>query len=134
MTGLNQFLSFDFARFCQGKRFITTASKAWVDHDTHQHLGTVVAVAITEDQTAYKPGKDGKAISNLYEKMNWKIGRDVNIPIGVQVVPVDGVATIYGDYRNLLSVRVADIKVVQATAPVSGGKPSAPVTSGKALG
>lgn len=134
MTGLNQFLNFDFARFCQGKRFVTTASKAWVDHDTHQHLGTVVAVAITEDQTAYKPGKDGKAISNLFEKMNWKVGRDINIPVGVQVVPVDGVATIYGDYRNQLSVRVADIKVVQPTAPVSGGQPSAPVNPGKRIG
>lgn len=134
MTGLNQFLNFDFARFCQGKRFVTTASKAWVDHDTHQHLGTVVAVAITEDQTAYKPGKDGKAISNLFEKMNWKVGRDINIPVGVQVVPVDGVATIYGDYRNQLSVRVADIKVVQPTTPVSGGQPSAPVNPSKRIG
>lgn len=45
--------------------------------------------------------------------MNWKVERDINIPVGVQVVPVDGVATIYGDYRNQLSVRVADIKMVQ---------------------
>lgn len=134
MTGLNQFLSFDFARFCQGKRFITTASKAWVDHDTHQHLGTVVTVAIVEDKTAYKPGKDGKAISNLFEKMNWKVGWDVNIPVNVQVVPVDGVATIYGDYRNQLSVRVADIRPVQSSAPANGGKPAAPVNSGKGLG
>lgn len=134
MTGLNQFLNFDFARFCQGKRFVTTASKAWVDHDTHQHLGTVVSVAIVEDKTPYKPGKDGKAISNLFEKMNWKVGRDVNLPIGVQVEAVDGVATIYGDYRNQLSVRVADIKVVQPTAPVNGGQPSAPANPGKRIG
>lgn len=122
MRGLNQFLGFDFTRFCQGKRFVTTGSKAWVDYDTKQHLGTVVTVAITEDQTAYKPGKDGKAISNLFEKMNWKIEKDINIPVGVQVVPVDGVATIYGEYRNQLSAQVADIKVIQPTAPVSGGK------------
>ena len=61
MKGLNQFVSFNFAGFCQGKRFVATASKEWVDYDTKQHLGTVVTVAITEDQTVYKPGKDGKA-------------------------------------------------------------------------
>lgn len=119
MKGLNQFASFDFARFCQGKRFTTVASKAWVDYETKERLGTVVEVAITEDQTAYKPGKGGKAITNLFEKMNWKVARDVNIPVGVQVVPVDGVATVYGEYRNQLSVQVADIKVIQ---PTSGGK------------
>lgn len=122
MKGLNQFASFDFARFCQGKRFVVTASKAWVDYETKQRLGTVVTVAITKDQTAYKPGKDGKAISNLFEKMDWKIEQDINIPVDVQVEPVDGVATIYGEYRNKLSVRVADIKVIQPTAPASGGK------------
>ncbi len=122
MKGLNQFAGFDFERFCQGKRFLATASKEWVDYDTKQHLGTVVTVAITEDQTVYKPGKDGRAISNLFEKMDWKVERDINIPVGVQVVPVDGVATIYGEYRNQLSVKVADIKVIQPTAPVNGGK------------
>ena len=122
MDGLNQFVGFDFARFCEGKRFVTTASKAWVDYETKQHLGTVVTVAITEDHTSYEPGKDGKVISNLFEKMNWKIERDVNIPVGVQVVPVDAVATVYGEYRNQLPVKVADIKVTQPTAPVSGGK------------
>lgn len=122
MKGLNQFAVFDFERFCQGKRFVATASKAWVDYETKQHLGSVVTVAITEDQTVYKPGKDGKAISNLFEKMDWKVEQDVNIPVGAQVVPVDGVATIYGEYRNQLSVKVADIKVIQPSAPVSGGK------------
>lgn len=122
MVGLNQFVGFDFARFCEGKRFVTTASKVWVDYETKQRRGTVVTVAITEDQTAYNPGKDGKVISNLFEKMNWKIEREVNIPVGVQVVPVDGVATVYGEYRNQLSATVADIKVIQPTAPVSGGK------------
>lgn len=122
MKGLNQFSGFDFEGFCQGKRFVVTASKAWVDYETKQHLGTVVTVAITEDQTVYKPGKDGKVISNLFEKMDWKVKREVNIPVGVQVVPVDGVATIYGEYRNQLSVKVADIKVIQPTAPVSGSK------------
>lgn len=122
LEGLNQFAVFDFERFCQGKRFVATASKEWIDYDTKQHLGTVVTVAITEDQTVYKPGKDGKAISNLYEKMAWKVKRDINIPVGVQVEPVEGEATIYGEYRNQLSVKVADIKVIQPTSPVSGGK------------
>ena len=46
-----------------------------------------------------------KVISNLFEKMDWKIKREVNIPVGVQVVPVEGGATIYGEYRNQLSVK-----------------------------
>lgn len=52
MTGLNQFSGFDFARFRQGKRFVATASKTWVDRDTQRPLGTVVTVAIIEDKTA----------------------------------------------------------------------------------
>lgn len=127
MLGLHQFESFDFARFCQGKRFVVTASKEWTDrNNNNQHLGTVVTVAIAEDKTLYAPGKDGKAISNLYEKMNWKVARDVNFPIGTQVIPVDGDATVYGEYRNQLSVRVSDIKAVQSS-------PHTPASVGKAL-
>lgn len=132
MRGLNQFTDFNFEGFCQGKRFITTGSKELIDYETRRHLGTVVTVVITEDNTVYKPGKDGRVISNLYEKMNWKIEKDVNIPVGVQVVPVGGEATVYGEYRNQLSVRVTDIKVVQPTAPNSV-RPTTPVNPGKAL-
>lgn len=123
MTGLNQFLNFDFAQFCQGKRFVATATKAWVDpKNNNQHLGSVVTVAIVEDKTPYAKRTDGKAVSNLFEKMNWKIARDVNIPVGAQVVPVGGVATVYGEFRDHLTARVTDIKVVQPSAPANAGK------------
>ena len=56
-----------------------------------------------------------------------------NIPIGVQVEAVDGVATVFGQYRNQLSARVADIKVVSPSAPVNGGKVPVAGNPGKAL-
>lgn len=116
MKALMQFLSFNFAQFIQGKAFMVTGSKPWTEYETGKPLGTVVTVVIIQDNTPYAKTKDGHTVSNLYEKMNWKVARDVNIPVGTRVVPVGGVATVYGEYRNNLSVKVDDIQQVQGTA------------------
>lgn len=134
LKGIREFFGFDFDRFSQGKRFTVAGCVPWKDYTSGQLLGTKVEVAITEDKTPYKPGKDGTPVSNLFEKLAFKVSKNINIPIGSMVVPVDAVATVYGQYQNELSIRVADIKVVQPTAPVSGGQPSAPVNPGKRIG
>lgn len=41
------------------------------------------------------------------------MNKDVEVPVEAIIEPVDAVATIYGDYRNLLSVKCADIKVLR---------------------
>lgn len=118
MKCLRFFLKFLFELFAQGKVFTVTGISDWVDYDTKQILGTKVEVTITEDNTAYPPGKNGQPISNLYEKMYWKVPKKVTFPIGTIVVPVNAEATVYGEYQNQLSVRVGDIKVAPASASV----------------
>jgi len=113
MKLLNTFLLFQWKQFAQDKEFTVTAMTEWVDYDTKRHLGTRVDVVITADATPYKT-KDGQQVSNLFEKLTFKVNKDVTVPVGAKVVPVNAVATIYGQYRNQLSVKCDDIQVVQA--------------------
>lgn len=106
------FLKFIWDEFCAGKEFTVTGVSEWVDYESKAHLGTKVDVVISADATTYK-AKDGQQISNLYERLTFKIAKNVTVPIGAKVVPVNAVATVYGQYRNLLSVKCDDIQVVQ---------------------
>ena len=115
MKGLRQFLRFDFDGFCAGKRFVATDCRPWTDHDSGKVVGTRVEVAITADGTSYATGKDGKTVSNLFEKMVWKLPKNVDIPTGTVVAPIGGTATVYGDYMNQLSVVLTDIRRMQPT-------------------
>lgn len=130
LKGLREFCGFDFDRFIQGKQFTVTGISPWKDYSTGDVVGSKVETAITVDKTHYKPGKNGNPISNLYEKLVFKIGKNVNLPIGAVVIPVGAVASVYGDFSNQLSVRVTDIKVVQTSASPASG----PATGGKGLG
>ena len=120
MKNLNQFQKFDLAAFLEGKELTVTGCRPWKDHDTQQELGTAVDVAFTKDNTKYLPTKDGRIMSNLFEKFAIKVPKVVSVPVGAVVTIVNGTATVYGDYRNQLSVRAEDVKVVQAPTP--GGK------------
>ncbi len=113
MKALNQFSQFDSAAFFNGKKLMTTACAPWNDFDTKAHLGTKVTVAFVEDKTLYKPGKNGVPINNLFEKLDVKIAKDINVPVGVLVEVVNPVCTIYGDKRNQLSVKAEDVRVLQ---------------------
>lgn len=121
MKALNQFIVFDCERFFAGKTMKYVGSSGWSDYNTKAHLGTKVEAVIAEDKTAYKQ-KDGACISNLYEKIVFKCRKDVgSIPSGASIVPVNPVATVYGEYRNLLSITCDDIRVVSGnTAPAQG--------------
>ena len=111
MKGLGSFVSFDWARFSNGKTFQAVGCGPWVDFESKAKLGSKVEVVITKDDTAY-PAKDGKVISNIFERLQFKVAKDIAIPVGAIVEPVDAVATVYGDFRNKLSVKVADVRVV----------------------
>lgn len=82
--------------------------REWSDYETTEKKGTRVEVAIMRDKTDY--GDPG--ISNLLEKFSIKIPREVHVPAGAIVEPIDGKGTVYGDYRNQLSVTAADVRVI----------------------
>lgn len=108
MRGLNYFLSFNAPDFLRGKKLVVTGVKEWTDYTTKEHLGTKVSVVFAEDSTSY-PTKNGEQISNLYEKLVVKVAKDVKIPVGTEIVLVNPMATVYGEYRNLLSVKADDV-------------------------
>ncbi len=108
---LNQFLHFDFRGFSDGKIYQVVGISEWVDYETKKHMGTKIETVIVEDKTQYTH-KDGEIITNRYEKLVYKIKKDINIPINTRVEPVNPVAKVYGDYRNQLSVIADDIRII----------------------
>lgn len=112
MKNLGQFLNFDCAAFLTGKKLMVTSCSPWNGNDGKEHLGTKVEVVILEDNTVYKPSKDGSVSKNDYEKMAAKISKDINVPKGAIVEFVNPVGTVWGDYRNQLSIRADDVKVI----------------------
>ena len=110
MKGLNQFVSFDWEAFAQGKQFVVTKVSDYADFDSKAHLGTKVECVIAVDKTPYT-FKDGVSFSNRFEKVTFKVGKDISIPLESRVIPKGVTATVYGDYRNLLSIKCDDIVV-----------------------
>lgn len=111
MKGLTQYLVFDCGKFFQEKKLMATACKSWVDYESKEVLGTKIDVVITEDKTPYKT-KTSEQISNLYEKFAVKVGKALTIPVGTEITLVNPVGTVYGEYRQLLSVVADDIQAV----------------------
>ena len=106
MKGLAKFLRFDTAAFLRDKELQITARSELVEYGTGQHQGTKFTVAITADKTMYPSGKDGTGeYSNLFEKFTVKVFKDINVPVGATVELVNPVGTVYGEFRNQLSVR-----------------------------
>lgn len=129
---------FDWQKFNEGKEYTVTGSSKWKKYGSEEILGTKVEVAITADKVPYSETQDGRQLYNLYEKLTWKIAKEMNFPIGTVVIPVGVTVTLWASKPNgpkdQMSIQVTDIKAAQHTAPVNGGRPTAPVNSGKALG
>lgn len=83
----------------------------WKDYNTACVLGTQIEVVIVQDKTVYEV-QDGETISNLYEKFIVKIPKAMNIPMNAEIRLKNAEATVYGDYRNQLSVIAEDIEVI----------------------
>lgn len=113
MRNLTQFLKFDAEAFLKDKSFLVIAVKEWLDFETKKKLGTAVETVITKDDTPYRT-KDGKpAETNRFEKIIFKVSKDVDIPLDSYIKAVNPTATVYGEYRNLLSLKCDDIQVLQ---------------------
>lgn len=111
MKKLGQFGKFDLEAFLAGKVLRATECSELKDHNTGEHLGTKVVVAIVRDDTKYKQN-EGENVTNLFEKFNIKVLKDVNVPVNSTVMPVHATATVYGEYRNMLSVTAEDIRII----------------------
>ena len=115
MKYLNQFLKFAADPFFRGKVLTVTGIREWADFTTKEKLGWCVDTVITVDSTQYKT-KNGEVGSNIYEKVTLKATAKPSVSIGDSVMPVNPVCTIYGDYRNQLSVRCDNVVVAAPTA------------------
>lgn len=96
MKYLNNFLSFNWNEFAEGKSFMVIGISDYQDFDSKAHIGSKVDCVIVTDNTKYKR-KDGDNATNRFEKISFKVSKDVNIPIESRVIPVNAVATIYGE-------------------------------------
>lgn len=114
MKKLNMFLQFDWDGFARDKAFQVTDVKPLRDREHSETiLGTIVELVILKDDTDYQT-KPGEVISNLYEKLRVKIPRSsVDVQVGDSVELVNPVATVFGDYRNQLSVKADDVLVLE---------------------
>mgnify|MGYP000174832201 FL=1 len=108
---LRYFEYFDEESFFDGKRFKVVGKQAWTDYKTKNIIGTKLEVAIFVDKTDYGC-EDGEVVSNIYEKLVFKVPKDIDISMEVEVKPVNAICTIYGDYRNQLSIVCDDIEIV----------------------
>ena len=116
MKNLIQFLIFNIIAFLKGKILVVTGISDWKDYQSGVLLGKKIEVVITKDDTEYRQ-KPGQTITNIYEKMVIKVPSSAKLPrMGDQIELVNPSATVYGDYRNLLSIKADDIKVVPAPA------------------
>lgn len=127
MKNLNPFVRFALNEFLEGKDLTVVTCGPWLDFGTGAVKGTKVEVAITRDDTPYPPTKDGSpAATNLYEKIAIKVAKDITIPVGSIVTIINGTGNVYGDFRNQLSIRAEDVKVITPPAPpVKGAEKAA---------
>ena len=107
MKFLTMYLKFAWESFSEGKRFMCIGTREWKEHDTKNHLGTLVDSVIMQDKTDY--GKEG---SNIYEKLTFKVAKDVDVPMNAEIIPKNVEAVVYGDFRNQLSCTAEDIEIV----------------------
>lgn len=111
---LKIFQVFLIEEFLKGKELTVTNIKPWQDFDSKEILGVKVEVAITKDDTVYPAGRDGNVMTNLFEKLTFKVPKNsVDVKANDIVTPVHPVASIYGDYQNQLSITADDVVAVK---------------------
>lgn len=115
-----QFLIFCWTAFTFGKIFTVTEIRPWTDYAAKKPLGWIVDVAITADKTAYK-FEDGEASSNIYEKLSFKCVMQPMVNVSDEMLPVNPVYSIWGDFHNNFSVK-CDVAVLASTVAAAAEK------------
>lgn len=110
MKGLAQFQEFNWDAFANGKQFLVVGVGEYQDYESKQHLGTKIDCIITVDKTQYA-FKDGKEFSNRFERITFKVAKDISVPVDAYVMPKGVKASIYGEFRNQLSIKCDDLAV-----------------------
>lgn len=119
MKGLKEFLTFDWGKFSKDKQFIVVGVGEYTEFNSQRHLGTKIESVIITDNTSYTY-KD-KPFTNLYEKISFKVTKDIDVPLNSIIVPAGEIkATVFGDYNNQLSVICSDIKIEPTKASSQG--------------
>lgn len=112
LKGLNMFGGFDTEGFLSNLSLGTVGQSEWKDFTTGEHKGTKVEVVIIADKHNYKSA-NGQQISNIYEKLTVKVPKDIDVPMNAHVRLINAKATVYGQYRNQLSITADDIEVIK---------------------
>ncbi len=113
MKKLNKFISFDWEAFSKGKTFMVTECRPWLDYDSKKVLGTKVGFIIIEDKTDYDVSEGEATVSNVWEKGVIKIRKEINIPEKSTIQAKGVIASVYGEYRNQLSIEAEEIAVIR---------------------
>lgn len=111
MKKLGNFLSFNWEAFAKDKTFMAIECKPWLDYETKKVWGTKVGFIIIEDKTDYNV-PEGETVSNVWEKGVIKIRKEINIPEKSIIQPKGVVASVYGEFRNQLSIEAKDINII----------------------
>lgn len=109
MKFLNQFVRFDLDSFLQEKELVVIEVSDWLDYEDKSVKGTKITTVIITDDTDYGD-KDG---TNRFEKLIIKVPAKISVDVDSMIVPIGGVARVYGEYNNQLSVVADDIEVLQ---------------------
>lgn len=108
---IGRFQYFDFDEFSAKKKYMSIGQQEWKDFSSGDVLGTKIEVVIAQDKTDYGT-QEGEVVNNLYEKLMIKVPKQIIVPMNADVRPVNAIATVYGEYRNQLSITAEDIEVV----------------------
>lgn len=109
---LSQFEKFDAEGFFANLNLGAVGQSEWKDFETGTHKGTKVEIVVIGDKNHYNT-VNGEQVSNIYEKLTVKIPKDIDVPMNSQVRLVNVYATVYGQYRNQLSITADDIEVIK---------------------
>ena len=122
MKGLKQFLNFDWQNFSKDKQFLVVGTGDYVEFGTNNKLGSKIDTVILKDNTNYSYKDKDKPFTNLYEKLSFKVTKDIDVPLNSIIAPAGEIqATVWGDYSNNLSVLCSDITIVEPTKASSQG-------------
>lgn len=118
LKNLNQFEGFNINEFLKEKRLLVTGVKDWKEYESNRVLGKAIEVTIISDNSVYLDSKGNKleGVSNRFEKLTFKVSKDVDVPLDSIVTPVNAVAKVYAQkdskFRNQLSIKCDDIKII----------------------
>lgn len=110
MKYLTRFLLFNILGYLEGKTIQYIGKETWRDFNSGEILGTKIKGLITRDDTDY--GNNAEPRANLYEKVVIKVPKEIDLPLNSVIMPVDATATVFGEYRNQLSIVAKDVEVV----------------------